>query len=257
MRSHPRLFLPPQRKEVHFFDRYWDRGTEWYANFFPAERGDLLAVGEVTPQYFYPTPCPGRIARTVPDARLILMLRDPVERAYSQYWLRVRLDNYRGPFERFMEERPYAVDWGFYADRWRAYRAHFPAERILVLIHEEATVEPDATARSLGDFLGVDAAGFRSSAPRVNRSYVPHNRRLSSLAGRIGRKLRDLDQDWVIAAAKRAGVKRLFARGSDVPPMRAETRARLRELYQRDIEDMERELGRPLSVWTDAALQQR
>ena len=253
LRSHPQLFVPPERKEVHFFDRYWDRGTDWYESFFPRERGELRAVGEITPQYFYPDPCPARVAATVPDARLILMLRDPVERAYSQYWLRVRIDNYRGPFEQFMQERPYAVDWGFYTERWRAYRERFAAEQILVLVYEEATSQVAETTLRIGSFLGVDPAGFRSSPSRVNRSYVPRNRRLASAAGRIGRKLRDLDQDWVIAAARRLGVKRLFGRGAEAPPMRADTRARLRDIYQQDIEQMERELGRSLAVWTGSA----
>ena len=79
------------------------------------------------------------IAAMLPDARLIVLLRNPVDRAYSQFGLRVRMDNLRGSFEEFVEDRPYAVEWGFYSARLNAFRERFGPDRILVLIYEEAT----------------------------------------------------------------------------------------------------------------------
>jgi hypothetical protein len=80
---HPRLYLPKQ--EVHFFSKYWDRGTDWYLQHFP--HTDRMQ-GEKSPTYLYNLECHSKMYDMLPDAKLIIILRDPVARAYSNWNMR-------------------------------------------------------------------------------------------------------------------------------------------------------------------------
>ena len=96
--GHPDVYMPERRKEIRFFDRNHDQGTSWYEAFFcpQAEAARYAAIGEISPQYLYCEACPDRIAALLPDAKLLVILRHPVDRAYSHYGFVVQRRNYRG-----------------------------------------------------------------------------------------------------------------------------------------------------------------
>ncbi len=78
------------RKELHYFDRHYDRGSSWYRSWFPARWQGGGLTGEATPSYLMNADAPARAYETIPDAKFIVMLRDPVERAISHFNLRVQ-----------------------------------------------------------------------------------------------------------------------------------------------------------------------
>ena len=84
LQAHPDVFMP--RKEIHFFDVKWDRGIAWYHTRFEGYAGQT-AIGEATPTYLADPVALDRMAATIPDARLVAVLRDPIDRAYSHYWM--------------------------------------------------------------------------------------------------------------------------------------------------------------------------
>jgi hypothetical protein len=91
--QHPEVFVTMQVKELHFFDTNFDRGLDWYRQQFSgADAAAAKAAGEATPTYMYDETAMSRMAETVPDARLIAILRNPVDRAYSHYWMNRSLD---------------------------------------------------------------------------------------------------------------------------------------------------------------------
>src|SRR6187200_1451927 len=83
LRWHPGI-TGPSWKEVSFFDRHWWRGEAWYRGQFPLRAGGRL-VGEASPSYLFHPLAPERARSLVPDAKLIALVRNPVDRAYSQY----------------------------------------------------------------------------------------------------------------------------------------------------------------------------
>ena len=91
LRAHPQVYLPERRKEIHYFDEHYSRGAEWYREFFSAAaaRPGLKAIGEVTPRYLFDPLVPQRIAGDFPSMRLIAILRNPADRAYSQFCMYV------------------------------------------------------------------------------------------------------------------------------------------------------------------------
>ena len=90
--QHPAVARPFLRKGVHYFDLHYDAGASWYRGHFPItvssrlrRRGSPVLTGESSPFYMFHPQAPGRIAADLPDAKLLVLLRDPVERAYSAH----------------------------------------------------------------------------------------------------------------------------------------------------------------------------
>ncbi len=89
LEQHPQIWLSPE-KELHYFSLYFNRGRHWYSNCF-ADASPDQCCGDITPYYVFHPQAPERIANLLPDARLIVLLRDPVERCLSQYFHSRRL----------------------------------------------------------------------------------------------------------------------------------------------------------------------
>lgn len=234
--EHPDVTMAAHRKEVMFFDRYWDRGVDWYASHFEGAEG---VRGEVTPGYMFDPQAAARIAQTVPGARLFAVLRDPVERAYSQYRFFVKEHGYAGGVDAFLAEHDNAEARGLYHAQLRPFWDHFPAEQVHITLFEDLTTAPAEQVAGIFAHIGVDA-GFEppSLGQRRNASERPRFHRAYALGRRGIGWLYDHDLGWVVAAAKRTPVRRIFFRpGADkttFEPMSADTRRRLQDAYRQD-----------------------
>jgi sulfotransferase family protein len=253
LQAHPDIYMPSRRRELNFFDLYYDRGVSWYEKFFPPESdaGRYRAIGEITPYYFYGAVCPGRMAR-LPVEKLLLILRNPIDRAWSWYALMLRDGHFSGSFEAFLGQRRWPViDQGTYSNYLREYLQYFTREQLLVLLFEEALNDIAGTKQRLADFLGVACDRFPEAAGAmvVNESYVPRAPRAYGLAVRVSRVLRKWDADWAVNAAKRLGVKERFGKAGRAQPMTAQTRDRLRRGFETELDTLERLLGVSLDVW--------
>lgn len=160
--QHPDVFVHPD-KELNFFcfDALYARGIDWYAARFEAA-GAARAVGEGSPNYakhvLHPE-APARIARHLPDARLIYMVRHPLRRMESA-WLHARRSGHRSraSFTATVRRQPSYLDTSDYGRQLGFYREHFAEDRILVLFLEDLRSDPQGTLKRCFDFLGVDAA---------------------------------------------------------------------------------------------------
>ena len=197
LRRHPQI-TGPSWKEVSFFDRHWTRGEGWYRGNFPnvlRARGDL--VGEASPSYLFHGRAPQRVSELVPDAKLIVLLRNPVERAYSHYQHEVALGREPLSFEDALaaedertagEEERLAADpayfshawWNYtykargrYAEQLERWLALFPREQLLIVPSEELLAEPERVHARVLEFLGARPHRL-DSYPRVfERRYEP------------------------------------------------------------------------------------
>jgi hypothetical protein len=187
--QHPRVFLPP-KKELHYFSLSYHRSTRWYAGHFAKARPDQL-VGEVTPYYLFHPHAPEWIARLLPQVRLIVLLRDPVERALSGYFHSLRLGH-----EPLDLEPAFAAEPGRLADaeshlarpgarhpahqqqsylsrsryelQLNRYLARFPANQLLILQSEWYFQNPEAGWRRVLEFLELPRQPLRESDRRHN-----------------------------------------------------------------------------------------
>ena len=254
LRTHPRVWLPTRRKEPHYFDAYHDRGREWYASFFPPdeEAGRYDAIGEITPRYLFDPEVPARVAAELPDVKLVCILRDPVDRAHSQFGLAARDEGFAGSFEEFLEAYPDAIARGMYHEQLARWQEHFPPERFCLLVFEQVTWDPDAAVRALASFLELDPAGLRPeelAGRRINVGEPVRFRRSYALVRRLARRLRHHDLDAPVNLARRAAVARLFGRGPARKPLSPRDRARMWRWFSADVDDLARAHRLDLSDW--------
>jgi hypothetical protein len=271
--EHPQVCMA-RPKEPQFFSCHYNVGPRaFWPPFFEHYRGEPH-VGEATPGYLHLPYVPERIAATYPGARILICMRHPVERAYSDWWMHHARGDDREGFERAMRicleqsdrsspdperawqehlqstgsgrirARPY-LEIGRYTDHLARYRSHFPDDRIKIVLFDDLTREPRAAYADVCRFLGLPEAPEVSTAAR--------NPALTRALGRA-RRLRhtglgDTVAQWVPPRI-RTGIKSLLTRhGGTQPPMPARTRAWLLEYYAPHNDRLARAIGRELSDW--------
>jgi Sulfotransferase domain len=251
--AHPEIYVPVQRKETHYFDLYYERGLEWYQSYFPSDEaaGRFRAIGEVTPDYLASEEAPGRIHQLLPECRLIAILRNPVERAWSAYQHRRRARSERRDFKTFLED-PAALRDGLYHRHLERYLALFRREAMLVLLYEELILHPERELGRLTAFLHVPMIWSDPSTllqERVNPSEIPRFRRSFALARRAGGLLARHDLNWPVRLAKRLGMRRWFGRTAAEPAMSDAERKHVADFYRADVCRLAVLLQRDLDLW--------
>lgn len=252
--SHPQVYTPTIRKEINFFDQYYERGLDWYGAFFPSPEhsAEYQAIGEISPQYLECSECPKRIAATLPDSKLIVIMRHPVARAYSQYGLFVQRRNYRGSFQDFVTARPRSLERGYYSRFLRRYLRYFDRAQILALIFEDAVKDVGNTKQKLADFLEIAVDRFPADAGRqkVHSSSVPRFQALYGLVAK-GRLLRRWHLEPVVDFVTRSRVMRILAKGKSLPPLDRELKQHLSQPYREEFSELEQCMQVDLSRWRE------
>src|SRR3954451_8776421 len=161
LQGHPQVFMSTP-KELHYFvaQRNLSRGKEWYeAHFAAATSSGARAVGEASPTYTMRSCFPGapeRVRDAVPDARLIYVLRHPVERMRSHYLHARAIRRETRPVDEALTHNLDYLHTSRYAYQLEAWLEHFPRERILVLTSDELRSQREETMRRVHEFLDVD-----------------------------------------------------------------------------------------------------
>jgi hypothetical protein len=229
--QHP-CVAPGFRKEVHFFDRNLRKGVTWYRGHFPSAPykyyvktilGRGFMTGEASAAYIFYPHAPRKILETVPHAKLIVLLRNPVDRAYSHYQHEVSLKYETLPFEQAIEQEPERLNGerekmladedyesrsyrhhsylsrGMYVDQLAIWLRLFPREQILIVKSEDFFAEPSRIFHEVLRFLELpgwelpeykpyNAREYRTmnaaTRKRLTQYFAPHNRRLGELLGR-------------------------------------------------------------------------
>jgi len=248
MGAHPELFMARQ-KEVHFFDRHFGRGLGWYRRQFADVPAGVVA-GEATPTYLSNPLAMARMAEAIPRARLIAILRNPVDRAYSHYWMLRAMGLEERTFEQAVEaelgrsqenggRRDLYLRPGRYLRDLLTASSYFSRESIFVMIFEDFR---DSTADAYAAacrFLCVDGS-FRP--PELRRVI---NRYAEFRSTRIRRLFDHRSRGIIRRAVDRLNTRRRVT----YPAMDASLRAELLANFEADNAGLERWLGRDLSAW--------
>lgn len=220
--EHPRV-APPVTKEVHFFDHELRRGLGWYRAHFKRGSEPGVLSGEATPYYLFHPLVPARVAGVLPDCKLIVVLRNPIDRAFSHHnheralgferlgfepAIEAESERLAGEEERILADPAYRsfahqhhsyLSRGRYAEQLERWLACFDRDQMLVLSAEELFAEPGGVVHDAQEFLGLEARMPTDLAAKNARAYAPihaatraalrdefapHNRRLYELLGR-------------------------------------------------------------------------
>ncbi len=229
LREHPDVYLPiPERPEPHFFlkSMEYEKGVCKYSErYFSAWKGQK-AIGEKSTSYLYRAPIVApRIKDHLPDVKLIALLRNPIDRAYSSYWFTVsegletltfeealdredeRLANPQSEF--WDEVRPFAyIDRGHYLPQLRTFLEHFQQQKLWIGIFDDLVENPSKIFGDILRFLQLD------------EGFTPGSFNL---------------------------ILNVASRGK--PPMGTATRKRLLHLFFQEIQELSVFIGRDLSYW--------
>ena len=271
VRQHPGVYASPV-KEPNFFavegapvvhcgpgedELRWITHLDDYLALFrkaPAR----CAIGEASPLYLYSPTAPARIHHYVPEVRLVTILRNPVERAYSAFtYLRERGSEPHSGFLDALaaEDERVARNWshiwhyrrmGLYYEQLSRYYERFGVEQICVLLYEELANDPGRTVRQVFEHIGVDPAFEAETSIRRNvsgesryrllRPVLSPNRLTTRLRPLLSRRLDPL----VTRIKQRAVVK---------PPIPERAARQLNLYYRADVERLADLIGRDLGSW--------
>jgi Sulfotransferase domain len=271
--QHPRVFIP-RVKEPHFFsnDLVWERGVEAYVrNHFEGAAGFEVRA-EATPHYLFYEKAARRIAEVLPQShhRFLVVLRDPVARAYSLYWNMVHEGHELLSFEEALAsedgregiqeiERLGGIRWqyfgsGLYAKQIECWMRHFARERFFFVLTEDLQSDPAGTMDGVFRFLGLAPLESLDAVPK-NAAARPRSRSLQSFLRRPNRARKLLGtlvpERWKAGFAE--SILRANRRRFAYPPMHAETERTLRERFASDVERLQSLIDRDLSSWLPPA----
>ncbi|HWO75382.1 MAG TPA: sulfotransferase domain-containing protein [Bacillus sp. (in: firmicutes)] len=178
--QHPQV-IPAKTKEIHFFDIHFKNGWEWYCRQFPMalEPKENCITGEASPYYLFHPHTPSRILQLMPKVKLIILLRNPVDRAYSHYHLIARMgketlsfkeairheeSRIKPELKKMLEDENYqSTDYqyysylarGRYVEQLKTWMNLFPKEQFLIIKSEDLYFNPANTFHRVLDFLGL------------------------------------------------------------------------------------------------------
>ncbi|HEX7048133.1 MAG TPA: sulfotransferase [Gammaproteobacteria bacterium] len=271
--EHPQIFMSPVKEtnyfaygrdetgkllygdpEIHHFPVRTD--AEYEALF--ANAGNALAIGEASPIYLECPMSAARIRERLPDARIICGLRDPVDRAWSDYLMYLRHFD-----ARFDAERDFSATsrWTQPDSHWmRVSRYHetlqryfdaFPREQIHVFLFDELKRNPRKVVQDIYHFLEVDSDFSPNFAIPYNTGGLPSNRLLERVFNRTS--LKNAIEPWIPKRAMHRLRRLRAANLQKAPPLPAELRAQLAGHFHDDIAQTSKLIGRNLDNWLQSA----
>ena len=194
LKAHPALQSNITAKEVHFFDEQYDKGLAWYRSNFPKKKNGILYY-EASPYYIFHPLAPQRIAHDLPNVKVIALLRNPIDRAYSSYQHQVRAgreslsfeeavnreaERLEGEEEKIIADPNYLsfnhrkfsyVARGKYIDQLKNWERHVRKNQMLILESEAFWRDPDNTFREIFAFLGVDPVAVPTAKKHNTGNY--------------------------------------------------------------------------------------
>ncbi len=276
--THPKIFdrhLEDEfghQKEPSFFsfDENYAKGLSWYTRLYEDARPDELCIDASTNYTRWPQlPLTAeRMATHAPNARLIYIVRHPVERAYSHYVHRYTRELHPGEpvqatFEEHVERDPMCIDSSLYMRQIERYLEHYPRSALHVVLTTDFKRAPLETLRGICKFLDIDPDGARLRSMDDRNANVSHritsSRIRKEITGRftriplIGPLARLMPQSWrdrAYRALAKTSASRATAAAFSPKPMTDEVRANYLAFFERPNQELAEFLGRDLSEWS-------
>jgi hypothetical protein len=260
LRQHPQIYMSPVKEPSYFAPEQCPGGPaftwESYLRLFAGASVEL-ALGEATATYLWSAAAPLSIAARIPDARIVIILRSPIDRAFSQYLhmltegatrrsFRAQIDeSLRHPEMRFSHTWPF-LELGLYHQQVTRYLRQFRRSNIHICYYEEFARSPLRVMSDLYAFLGVDRAYEPDVTRRHNEPRVPKAAAAMYVLKRSGvwRVLRTITPPRMRSALRSAAV-----RSRDSLTIDPADHDFLASYYRHDVEQLSSLLDRDLTPW--------
>lgn len=254
LRFHEGVALPQRVKETFYFDKYFNRGFEWYASHFEGLLEGSTA-GEIGPSYFQSKAATQRIFDTNPDCRILVTMREPVSRAVSHYLMMVRngVVGRDVSIREAVQKHNVLLASSTYGTNLARWVAMFGQARVGVILFDELKRDVHHFAHLVCQALGIeDLPVPEELTGRVHGRREPVNYGISKVASRITQFLRHHQLHSLVNLAKKAGARDVVftsKRGEYAPEP-----GDLQFVFERLVDDslaLETEFGLDISGWKE------
>ncbi len=262
--KHPEVSMG-KCKEINFFnDRYslythhpiknYKKGIKWYIEQLAPEEGKVN--GDISPNYLWDEKAAKRIHKHFPDVKIIVMLRDPIERAYSHFLHANKHFDVGRDFKEAIKHNEF-LERGLYFKQLSRYYDLFPRENILVILFSEIRENPEKTLHKVEKFLNIEKYIPNSNNKKVNKAEItkfPVINKTNSKLVKI-KKTKLGKNIWETTPVK--AIKRVYLRITDSinrtyfekEPLWGSTKKELYPFFKEDIKKLERLIQRDLCKW--------
>lgn len=249
MRHHPDICLPGNVKETMFWDQRYSKGLPWYRAHFK-KYDPTLKYGEIAPTYFDDSRALGRLQTEFPDLKIVINVRNPIQRAFSLYQLHLGKGRVERPFKHAVEQLPRILTSGHYHIHCPEWEAAFGNENILYLVQEDIFSQPDASVRKVWEFLGVSDIPLPEMAKqKFGVAQYPKFRNAAKFASKLSTWLRSKRLHIVPELGKKLGLLSVYQGGVMTETLDESLFIELREVFAADISWLEKKLDRDFSSW--------
>ena len=240
-------------KEINYFSKYFNRGKEWYESYFE-HCGEDKVIGEVSPNYIFRNIYAKRIYDLIPGVKLIIILRNPIDRAYSHYKKKVVDLGNKQSFMETIKSDKVMLEKGLYYKQIRQYLKYFPKNNTKILIFEETIKEPLNNLRSLFKFLGINPDFLPADFTKnINPSSIPKFHGLYVMLKKCADKLHKKNLSWVVEFWKTLKLNNLlfFAKSGQkiFDRISEEAHDYLSSYYKKDVNKLSDFLGRDMNKY--------
>jgi Sulfotransferase domain len=245
--SHPGIYLTPA-KDLYFFNRYYERGPEWYHAQFSQARPEHKIIGEICPDYLSCAECPERIRSCLgPDVRLMVTLREPAARAFSGYMYLKKHGLAAPSFRETTQTAPELLDEGRYGTHLRRYLRYFDRSSLHIALFDDLQADPQAFLDGVTGWLGVarqvaSPDQLAAQLPASKARWLP----LAALAKRGANWARKRDGADLVGRVKRSPLvqRALYTPLGDARPVMAPDEISfVREQLDKEVAAVEGEFG--------------
>jgi hypothetical protein len=244
LKEHPEVFMS-DKKELHFFNQNFDKGLPWYEAHFEGSNGQQ-AIGEITPNYLNSEVAIPRMAKIIPNAYLIVILREPIQRAFSAYKLLYE-KHYQGmSFADVCKKSGNIINLGLYASQMERVYEHYKKYQVKVFLYDDIQHDASKMLSELFCFLQIDDKFTPRSMNQIyNSASFPKAQSFFKKAG----------LNWVIDFVRETPmgkwIKRQSVSKSHTSPEGKEIQLNqsLKELFRDDIMRLQKIVDRDLSHW--------
>ncbi|RLA50525.1 MAG: hypothetical protein DRR42_12855 [Gammaproteobacteria bacterium] len=244
LRDHPEIFMA--QDETRFFDWNFSNGTGWWENNYFHSIHNETVIGEKTANYLTDENAPQRIHDTLPHAKIICCVRNPVERLYSAYMMKASRNPElkRLTLEKLIQAEPDLLERGRYSKHLKRYYRLLPKKNILTLLYDDKQLNPLQFIKSIYKFLGV------------NSNFKPKSLNMQTKPG-----ARENKHKLITALSKkllnnRSPFRKIYSAlrtpSSPPNPWTAEEIVFLHETYNEEIINLEQLIGKNLSGWNNS-----
>lgn len=250
--EHPQICAPI--KEIHFFSRpRYEEGILWYEAHFDSCREGKMR-GEFSTSYLYAPESPERMFAHYPDVKLIAILRNPIDRAYSQYRNAIKAGEIPESmtFDTYRTEEKSVLAQGRYSEQLKRYLHYFKREQMLILIQEDIARDPIGFMKGIYAFLGVDPSFVASMVhDEINVARTPKRIWIERVMHHVAEFLRRHGLHAVVHGIRKWGlpdmVRRVNTKEGKVRQVHESyNREELVAYFREDVVELGRLLGRDL-----------